>query len=110
MREPGIYDIFALNLAGDVVWKTPLDISDELSAQYCIGCEDLNGDGVYEWAFLETHNELVIVSPYGEKIASLYLSEPLQHFLAVPQLDGYGLLVTVQGDMISAYQFERRQQ
>jgi hypothetical protein len=96
------------NLADSrVLWKTPLVLSDEVFGHYPLDCEDLNGDGVREWVFLETPDEVVVVSHHGEKIASLHLHEPLQALVVVPQPTGYGLLITLQADRIHAYRCER---
>ena len=106
--KDAVDEVLACDLAGNVVWRTVGYIHPLFTGNF-FACEDMNGDGVREWTFMENPGELVFVSPQSEKLANLSVSKDLEQFLIVPQPDGYGMLVTLQAGIITAYQFEREE-
>lgn len=96
------YEVMAIDFEGRIVWKTPVT---PMLINRIFACEDINGDGVGEWVFIEQANELVVVSHKGEKLASLAGQAELDDFLIVPRTDGHGMLVTLQSGTLNAYQF-----
>lgn len=104
LREKGSCEVVVFDLEGHVIWKTPTAHS---VMKRVFACEDMNGDGVREWVFIEKPGELVFVSPQGKKLATLSEQKDIEDFIIVPQSDGYGMLVTLQAGTISGYQFEK---
>lgn len=95
--------IFASDLEGNVQWSTPVDEDNSKWVDKPMAFGDLNGDGTNEWLFVTADNELVIVSPDGEKLGALENAKGIEEFAVLPLENGSGLLIVQYGNRIEAY-------
>ena len=97
----------AFDDTGTVIWTTSA-ISDHggwRNSSFASG--DLDGDGIPDWVFIDGSGDLVIANGKGEKISAIPGSKKLEGFVVAPRKDRGGLLVTLSGQNVTAYELAR---
>jgi peroxiredoxin len=97
----------AFDETGTVVWTTSA-VSDHAGwrkSSFALG--DLDGDGIPDWVFIDGNGDLVIANAKGEKISAIPDAKKVEGFLVAPRKDKGGLLVTLSGQKVTAYELTR---
>lgn len=102
--ETGRDAVAAADENGQVAWKTPVGGAAGHWREGRFVSADVDGDGVREWIFQE-YDHLVVVSPAGEKRASVPVKGDPDGFTVARRGDR-DLLVVRQGDQVQAYGFQ----
>ncbi len=98
-------DAVAFDSKGQVAWSAPVRAAGGwVKVRFARG--DIAGDGNFEWAFIESSGDMVLVTATGEKLAAIPGQSGASDFVIVPDKNGRGLLVVLQGASVQAYSFK----
>ncbi len=92
---------------GKVAWTTSA-VSDHggwWKSTFALG--DLDGDGAPDWVFVDGSGDLVIANMKGEKISAIPGANKFESFVVAPRKGKGGVLVTLSGQTLMAYEFVR---
>jgi peroxiredoxin len=105
---PSGEDAVAFDSQGQVAWSAPVAATGNWAGVH-FACGDMAGDGNFEWTLMDPAGDLVLATSAGEKLAAIPKQSGVSDFVVVPDKNGRGLLVVVQGTSVQAYSFDSSQ-
>ncbi|MFA6241352.1 MAG: hypothetical protein WC655_10505, partial [Candidatus Hydrogenedentales bacterium] len=96
----------AFDLAENKAWSVTANPNLDITRDQKFCCGDADGDGIKDWVFPDSNNDLIFVSHDGTKLGTLKGGGYLDRFEVIPRPGESSLLITLTTNSLTAMALE----